>query len=340
MNKQSLLEWFRRPFVFAGCVVWNMHDRKQHAKPRSEWVLVEGAHPAIITMDQAEAAYAKMEANRRGEKKVSREGDYTFSGLLKCSECGSNFVINSHKKQGKAYYVCGSRRRAQGCENGLHLDHVRLEDQVIAHIKATILEPGFLEACLKRALEEAEKGNKSSAQERERLQRAIARSDDRIRELVAALADRRFPRDIIAEQIQQEQQQKQELEREAARLRTAPPSFPPDLDTFREELSQVLDDPEMKKAAIRGLVEVITVHPDGDLDITFVLQSGTRTGSATGNRTENRLSWLYLLAWISLLAAAKRWAKTLRQVTNLSTHTDCLKPSTATRRSPVRRIQG
>lgn len=282
MNKVSLLEWFRRPFVFAGCTVWNMHDKQQHPKPREEWILVDDAHEAIITMEQAEEAYAKMEANRRGKKKLSRSGDYTFSGLMRCSECGAAFVMNSYKKRDEAFYVCGSRRRAEGCENSLHLDHDRLEDQITDYIKETIVEPGFVENYLEQVLETAREKLEESAKERERLQRAIERCDDRIRELVNALADRRFPRDVLAEQVEAEEQQKAELERELARLPSSLPSTPPDLDVFRQELAEALDDPETKKAAIRGLIESIVVHPDATLDIDIVLgQTGTRTGSAT-----------------------------------------------------------
>ena len=64
-NKAAIYEWFRRPFVFAGCAVWNMHNHKQCPKRRAEWVITEEAHTPISTMEQAEAAYQRMQENKR-----------------------------------------------------------------------------------------------------------------------------------------------------------------------------------------------------------------------------------------------------------------------------------
>ena len=61
MNKQTIGEWFRNPYPFAGCVVWNTRDYQMKPKPKSEWVIVEGAHPAIINMDVAEEVYRHTE---------------------------------------------------------------------------------------------------------------------------------------------------------------------------------------------------------------------------------------------------------------------------------------
>ena len=58
MNKATVGEWFRNPYPFAGCVVWNTRDHKLKPKPKSEWVIVEEAYPALITMEVAEVVGA------------------------------------------------------------------------------------------------------------------------------------------------------------------------------------------------------------------------------------------------------------------------------------------
>ncbi|HIM72018.1 MAG TPA: hypothetical protein EYM43_03605 [Alphaproteobacteria bacterium] len=78
MSKSGVLDWFRRPFAFAGARVWNVSfwqknvEGKQSRrvfKPRDEWVIVPDSHPAIITMEQAEQAYQKTQQHSRvGQK--------------------------------------------------------------------------------------------------------------------------------------------------------------------------------------------------------------------------------------------------------------------------------
>ena len=137
MNKATVGEWFRNPYPFAGCIVWNTRDHKLKPKPRLEWIVVEGTHPAIIDMEMAEDVYQKVEQRKTGKRRRVRMGEYLFTSLLKCSESEHNFLINSRTKR---------NRRRDGCHNKLHLDHKRLEDQITQRIRDTILQEGFLEA--------------------------------------------------------------------------------------------------------------------------------------------------------------------------------------------------
>ena len=153
MNKATVGEWFRNPYLFAGCIVWNTRDHNLKPKPRLEWIVVEGTHPAIIDVEMAEDVYQRVEQRKTGKRRRVRMGEYLFTGLLKCSECEHNFVINSSIKRNQAYYVCGTRtRRRDGCQNKLHLDHKRLEDQITQRIRDTILQQGFLEAYFEKVM--------------------------------------------------------------------------------------------------------------------------------------------------------------------------------------------
>ena len=153
VNKATVGKWFRNPYPFAGCIVWNTRDHKLKPKPRLEWIVVEGTHPAIIDMEMAEDVYQKVEQRKTGKRRRVRMGEYLFTSLLKCSECEHNFVINSSTKRNQAYYVCGTRtRRRDGCQNKLHLDHKRLEDQITQRIRDTILQQGFLEAYFEKVM--------------------------------------------------------------------------------------------------------------------------------------------------------------------------------------------
>ena len=102
VNKATVGEWFRNPYPFAGCIVWNTRDHKLKPKPRLEWIVVEGTHPAIIDVEMAEDVYQKVEQRKTGKRRRVRMGEYLFTSLLKCSECEHNFVINSSTKRNRA----------------------------------------------------------------------------------------------------------------------------------------------------------------------------------------------------------------------------------------------
>ena len=78
MNKATVGEWFRNPYPFAGCTVWNTHDHKLKPKPRSVWIVVEGTHPAITDVEMAEDVYQRVEQRKTGKRRRVRMGEYLF----------------------------------------------------------------------------------------------------------------------------------------------------------------------------------------------------------------------------------------------------------------------
>ena len=54
-----------------------------------------------------------------------------------------------------------------------------------------------------------------------------------------------------------------------------------DINTFRDELIQALDDPEIQKTAISGLIQEIVVHLTAALDIQCSLSNLVSDYSAT-----------------------------------------------------------
>jgi len=117
--------------------VWNVHGKKGKILPPSEWVLVENAHPAIITMDEAEAIMKVNEQQRRasnnksGERMSSvrsKDSRYVLSGgLFVCSRCGANMVGHTNRK--RLYYRCGScaYRKGLGCGSAFQVPKEDIE---------------------------------------------------------------------------------------------------------------------------------------------------------------------------------------------------------------------
>ena len=266
MNKQSIAEWFRNPYSYAGCIVWNTRDHDLKPKPREQWVIVEDAYPAIISMEVAEQTYQKAEERRTGKVPKNR-GKYLLSGMMKCSECGARMIINSHRKRNQAFYICGTRQRQKdGCENKLMLHQREVERQIIEFIKETVLDESFLTDYFRRVIEASQALLKEGKPTVEKLKRKIATLDHQIDRLTDGFAEGTLPADVVKPKIDQALAEKHEAEAEI-HLHSQPVPKLPDITTFRDELIQALDDPEIQKTAISGLIDEIVVHPTAALDI-------------------------------------------------------------------------
>lgn len=110
---------------------WNKQDYQTSGKKwrdRSEWIITENAHPAIITQELFNKCQelAKKRNNGGGEthKPFDRKPTSPFwlRGIMTCDKCGSRMVGNStsDKMKGgrKRYYVCGGylRKGKQFCQ--------------------------------------------------------------------------------------------------------------------------------------------------------------------------------------------------------------------------------
>ena len=283
MNPETIGEWFRNPHVHAGCVVWNTRDKKLRPKPREEWVIVENAYPAIISMDVADRTYQKAEARRLG-KAPSRKSEYLLSGMMRCSECNAMMILNSHRKKNQAFYVCGRRRRRKdGCTNKLMLHQREVEGQIIEWIKQTLLDTDFLTDYFQRVLDTANALSKNSQSNLDKLQRKVVSLDHQVDRLTDAIADGTLTSSIVKPKIDAVLAEKREAEAQIRQYSRPLPKLP-DVATFQTELLEALSSPEMQKAAISGLIDEIIVHPTAALEIQCN-SNWVSTDSATGNRT-------------------------------------------------------
>ncbi|WP_290370458.1 recombinase family protein [Paenibacillus plantiphilus] len=103
--------------AYIGSKVWNKQDYQTKGKKwrdRSEWIITENAHPALITKELFEQCQtvAKQRNNGGGEthkpfgsKPIS---PFWLRGIMVCDKCGSRMVGNSTstrtKSGGQRYY--------------------------------------------------------------------------------------------------------------------------------------------------------------------------------------------------------------------------------------------
>jgi len=129
---------------YCGYGVWNVRDKRGRERPESEWIIVEKAHPALITETEArriaEARKIHCEANKFDSvPHRSRSSNYLLSGgLFTCGRCGAN--MTGFRTDKGYYYVCGSQpyRRGMGCGPGVYVPQGRVEDEVIEGLEVLL----------------------------------------------------------------------------------------------------------------------------------------------------------------------------------------------------------
>lgn len=142
-----------RVLQYAGIAYWNKQDHRTKGvrfKPKDQWVKVENAHPAIITMEEAERVLA---VNRRRHKNRAKlwveKLNYMLSGdnlfgepLFRCKRCGGRMIgQNRNPRYARRKYVCSTavNKGPHGCVwKGVPVD--LLESEIVKRITAMLAD--------------------------------------------------------------------------------------------------------------------------------------------------------------------------------------------------------
>lgn len=129
---------------YAGFGVWNVRGKNQRYNPPSEWVIVENAHEALITEEEAKQIISAREHNKRKsfDKGYGRSKDSSYllsGGLFACGRCGSN-LLGMRKTANASYYICGSQphRRGLGCGQAVYVPQAEVEAEVMAGLTSLL----------------------------------------------------------------------------------------------------------------------------------------------------------------------------------------------------------
>ncbi len=139
--------------VYSGYYYWNRTGRDlrgtgQKWKDASDWVVVENAHPAIISREELKGLQAVMEpvvTRNKARKKIAARTDgspYLFSGensigetMFVCLNCGE--AVNGQQVARVKYYLCSGykNRGLAGCDKGVSIRQKQVETAVVEAIK-------------------------------------------------------------------------------------------------------------------------------------------------------------------------------------------------------------
>ncbi len=147
--------------LYDGRYIWNRGrfvtnpdtgKRTRKANDESLWVVTEVPELRIVPTDLWAKVKARQETiSDKSKLKQAAAGEqartgagpkYLLSGLLKCAECGANYVIVDRYRYGCAKH---KDRGAAACSNGLKVDRSLVERTVLHTLKKRLLTPEALE---------------------------------------------------------------------------------------------------------------------------------------------------------------------------------------------------
>ncbi|MGB3903472.1 MAG: recombinase family protein [Anaerolineae bacterium] len=153
----------RNPF-YCGMVGYSRTDGRGRHRARSDWMLAEGQHEALISREDWEAA--QLELARRSENRRTPYTRYPLSGLVYCGYCNHRMIIRMTDKGKYRYYVC----KTEGCNRNT-VKAGDLEQEVGEWVAAGTREQFDLQEMLQTTHDRGE-------EEEVRLQKATQRLQD------------------------------------------------------------------------------------------------------------------------------------------------------------------
>lgn len=110
--------------------------------------LFDGAHPAMITIDEFDRAQHLLGNRSQPRPKTLY---FAYTGLIRCGECGAAVTAeNKRNRQGHryVYYHCTKRKRNVKCSQPV-VEVIRLESQILAFLQSLSISRSYLDWTLK-----------------------------------------------------------------------------------------------------------------------------------------------------------------------------------------------
>ena len=253
---------------YAGYALWNRRDFRKGKRPKdhSEWKIIENAHQAIITPEEAEAIHAIRQGRTATPgKRGTLPSPYILTGgLLTCKVCGANFI--GRRMCGVTYYCCGSHvyRHGADCDQAWYIRQEQADKAVFDVIQEYLVSnPKQLKATIR-----AYNGQVNAV-------RAMDKSaeTDRQAKIEARTKEIEHLMDSLAEGINPEAVREAINERMAhrARLQAIAETELPTKITFKAvsacaaNLRQIAESNETdrKRIAVRQYIAALEAEPEG-----------------------------------------------------------------------------
>lgn len=279
----------------AGVAIWNKEDHKtpgRRFKPKEEWIFVENAHPAIITMEEAQALL-KLKKERAYNAKWGRteDSDWLLVGknvinedFFVCLACGTRMSSHQPSPRNRKCYLCGNARY-RGPDACIHkpVDKLWLEEYLLKVIKEHFGTNEAAQAIAKKFNQALKEESSAEIKALTSLEQAIHDYDKKIKNLVQAVADGLDISEVKEEiqRLKEEQKNSQlELDRLRDEINASPQEIhPEDILNMYSRLELAFQDQSNreKKKLLRYFIRKIEFSPDDDRLTVYLFADPTST---------------------------------------------------------------
>ncbi|MBN1882497.1 MAG: recombinase zinc beta ribbon domain-containing protein [Deltaproteobacteria bacterium] len=113
-----------------------------------------------------------------------RSPKYALSGLLKCSQCGSSYVISGHNQ-----YACASykNRGVSVCSNNVYINKNLIESAIIPRITGELFNDSFFDDIQSRVTRILNASKDDSKERRNRLEKELKDQETKLDNLIKAI---------------------------------------------------------------------------------------------------------------------------------------------------------
>lgn len=140
-SRTSIAGILKNP-TYAGQIVWNKQKsiRRKTANdtihrtqnPKSEWIIADGVHPAIISRELWDKTQAAMDAKFHPPVKSHELKNY-YTGIFFCANCGKPLTRSQGNKHHIPYLMCIT----PACNRSIKMEYI---DKYILHLLKRILD--------------------------------------------------------------------------------------------------------------------------------------------------------------------------------------------------------
>ncbi len=241
-----------------------------------EQVVIENAHPALISEDDFNAVQELMK--KRGKHK-SNGKESLFSYIVKCPDCGSGMHFKPDRRKGA--YVCGGyvKYTSSYCSSHIIEEKILLRS-VKGDLKSLIRDNVMIENLYGIAEEKAVASDSDLQKELKRVNKQLGELDKRFDKLLTLHVDGTITAEQFKHQNERNAQQQQELMDKKANLIVALEegnNLAERKEAFRKEVERFIDldidDEQVLKQFLQRLIKTIEVFEDGKIKINYNLSN-------------------------------------------------------------------
>ena len=255
--------------------------KRQSVRDEDEWVVIDGAHEAIIdvaTFNRVQEVMSK-KATNKGIKRTSN----LLAGLMTCKDCGGSMIVSGrNKRDGNGneykYVVCAKIRRIgkYACKNHHSVKYEYVLNGILDSLRSLAESNRDLNEIAVAIMERARGGKEDSQERLETMKRQLVENQDQQMKNLEAFSTGLFPQELVEQRQRKLMQEAERLNKEISRVE-AFEQLEQDATRQIGEIRESLDifknlndyDEMTQRLALRKIMDSIDFDGTGNVEVRY-----------------------------------------------------------------------